>query len=120
MTFKNQKNAYWCESCGGYIVTIDVDDGVTPMFLSCRVMGDIGPENTCHGKMRSMMYPDEPWPVEDPAGIPIPTIPTWEWYMPDPKEVKRLKRKNRELYEHIHKGGLVLRKISDGSGPADA
>lgn len=28
-----RENAYWCSKCKGYTVTVDVDDGVTPMFL---------------------------------------------------------------------------------------
>lgn len=51
-----KKNAYYCETCCGYIVVVHVDEGVTPMFLACRVLGDpTDPANTCKGRMRSMM-----------------------------------------------------------------
>lgn len=104
-----RKNAYWCPDCHGYVVTIDADEGVTPMFLACRVKGDpTDPQNDCKGRMHSMMYPAEPWPPEDGYGNQIPTEPTWEWYGPTPDEVKRADDATRE---HVRKGGLLLRKL---------
>jgi hypothetical protein len=99
-----RKNAYWCEDCRGYVVTLDVDKGVTPMFLACRVKGEPDdPANDCKGTMRSMMYPAPPWPKHDGFGSEIPTEPTWEWY------------------EHVRKGGLLLRRAaSDESEAPDA
>jgi hypothetical protein len=106
--FENRKNAYWCPECHGYVVTIDLDEGVTPMFLACRVLGEPkDPANTCTGRMHSMMYPEEPWPAEDGYGNPIPTVPTWEWYMPDAAELRKMGREGRE---HARKGGLSLRQ----------
>jgi hypothetical protein len=114
---RNKKNAYFCDTCLHYIVTIDVDEGVTPMFLACRYLGEpTDPRNTCKGQSHSMMYPDEPWPTHDPAGRPIPTTPTWEWYKPDRAEMKRLLKKARQgstsaagTVDHVDKGGLLLR-----------
>lgn len=105
-----EKNAYYCDTCANYVVTIDVDDGVTPMFLACRALGD--PEevtNTCGGMMRSMMYPPEPWPEHDGYGEAIPTEPTWEWYQPDPVELAGVEDGVRE---HVELGGLLLRARS--------
>src|SRR3954452_18392660 len=119
MSRENKKNAYFCDTCNHYIVTIDVDEGVTPMFLACRYLGDPrDPKNTCEGTSHSMMYPEEPWPEFDPAGRPIPTTPTWEWYKPDRDEMILLRREakrtmvTREIVDHVDKGGLLLRPIS--------
>lgn len=110
MSFKDRKNAYYCDQCKGYVVTLDVDDGVTPMFLACRVKGDpTDPANACKGTSRSMMYPDEPWPEKDGWGQPIPTEPGWEWYAPDADEVAKL---DENTAEHVSKGGLLLRRAA--------
>lgn len=107
----NRKNAYYCEDCRGYIVTVDVDAGVTPMFLACRVLGEpTDTANTCKGTSKSMMYPDEPWPEHDGHGTPIPTEPTWEWYRPDGRETREL---DSGSFEHVAKGGLLLRKKAE-------
>lgn len=104
----NRKNAYYCEECGGYVVTIDRDEGVTPMFLACRVKGEpTDPRNDCKGTSRSMMYPPEPWP-EDHFALENGAPPTWEWYSPDTDEANAL---NRDTFEHVQKGGLLLRRI---------
>lgn len=106
-----RKNAYYCEDCKGYIVTVDRDEGVTPMFLACRVKGDPrDPANDCEGTSRSMMYPHEPWPETDGFGTPIPTEPTWEWYAPTAKQLRRLARKEPATAEHVERGGLLLRE----------
>lgn len=104
-----KKNAYYCETCKGYIVTIDRDEGVTPMFLACRVLGEPNdPANTCDGRSVSVMYPAEPWPAEDGYGNPIPTEPTWEWYRPTRAEMEKM---DALMLDHVNKGGLELRKI---------
>lgn len=54
-------NRYTCKKCEGSIVTQDLDDGVTPMFIGCRATDD------CDGTMASSMYrsvtgsPDYVW-----------------------------------------------------------
>lgn len=115
MSERLRKNAYHCESCGGYIVTVDRDDGVTPMFLACRVKGDPkDPRNDCKGTSKSMMYPAEPWPEKDGYGHAIPTEPTWEWYAPRTDEANA---PDRATFEHVQKGGLLLRKIGRKAPP---
>jgi len=110
MSFENRKNAYWCPDCHGYVVTIDLVEGVTPMFLACRVLGEPDdPANTCKGRMQSMMYPEEPWPDKDGYDNEIPTVPTWEWYHPGAAEFLRL---SPEGQDHVRKGGLLLRKCN--------
>lgn len=96
-------NAYYCKECRRYIVTIDRDHGVTPMFLACRVLGDPSdPGNTCKGQMQSMGYPSLPW-LEN---APEPT-PTWEWYRPTD-----LAGFSEGMRDHIQRGGLALRQVS--------
>ena len=76
-----QKNAYYCETCGLYTLTIHRDDGVTPMFLACRAAGDV---ETCQGRAVSMMYRDV-----DSAPAHVQREPAWEWVRPKPKRWKR-------------------------------
>lgn len=98
-------NAYYCEDCHGYVVTEDVDEGVTPMFLACRVKGDVtDPANDCKGSMKSMMYPAQPWPEKDGYGQAIPTEPTWEWFRPS------LDGLTGGMRDHVERGGLDLRQ----------
>lgn len=107
------KNAYFCQTCQKYIVTVNIVEGVTPMFLSCRAA------EGCEGRMTSCMYPPHPWPEEDGFGNKIPKEVTHEWYMPDEIEMKRLRKKARhgdlnaasEL-DHYERGGLALRKVA--------
>ena len=105
------KNAYYCEDCKGYVVTIDVDQGVTPMFLRCRATPG------CKGMSKSMMYPKEPWPAVDGFGAPIPTEPTYEWYRPGKRERRRLDADSRH---HVGQGGLLLRPVAQPSGVIDS
>lgn len=100
-----QLNAYRCPDCGGYIVTVDRDEGVTPMFLACRVKGDPSdPGNDCKGRMASMGYPPEPWPID--------ATPTWEWYRPEGEAYAAM---NAEMRDHIDRGGLALRPLIAGA-----
>lgn len=47
---KGQKNVYVCQLCGGEVVTVDADEGVTPFMIECRST----PE--CEGDMYSSFY----------------------------------------------------------------
>jgi hypothetical protein len=108
-------NAYWCDDCRHYIVTRDVHKGVTPMFLACRFLGDPrDPANTCKGTMRSMMYPPlESWPEHPDLGGP-----SWEWFKPTVRQVRRMRRRGDLAgVEHVEKGGLLLRPVG-GEGMA--
>lgn len=84
-------NQYTCRICGKYIVTIDRDEGTTPMMLNCRATND------CDGTMFSGMYRIMP-------GLK----PNYEWYKPE-----NLDGFDRDMREHIEMGGLVIRKIED-------
>ena len=102
-----EKNAYYCETCGGYTVVIHRDDGVTPMFLACRAAGEV---ETCQGRAVSMMYRDI-----DSAPANVPKEPAWEWVKPSKSRVRRIKKRNPAFAEHLERGGLELRKIERGS-----
>jgi hypothetical protein len=97
------KNAYFCEACHRYIVTVNLVQGTTPMFLSCRAT------EGCTGRMTSCMYPPHPWPEEDGFGNKIPKEVTHEWYIPVSSEFNKL---TREGQEHVQKGGLLLRQVA--------
>lgn len=109
MSERGDKNAYFCEECGQYLVVVHVDAGVTPMFLACRAT------EGCQGTSRSMMYPPEPWPDF------VPKTPTYEWYMPSNAAVwakRKLRYPDNPAYglaEHFLQGGLMLRKVGEVS-----
>ena len=90
--FKNvgRKNAYECESCGSYIVTIDRDPGVTPFMVKCE---------NCGAMAKSKFYRVREY-----------LDPTHEWYRPD-----SLAGIDTRYYDHLERGGLILRAI-DGKG----
>lgn len=99
--FQPRWNAYLCTSCYLCFVTVDVDDGVTPMFLSCR---------HCSGRMQSAMYASvNTWPRKlhnRPAdGV---------WYKPKRMERRRMKREFPAMFQHVSKGGLILRPPKKG------
>lgn len=93
-------NVYHCPDCDGYMAIEHVEEGVTPMFLACRVKGDLkDPANDCEGMMVSMMYPAKPWPIE--------LEPGWEWFRPTGQAFEML---SPEMRDHIESGGLALRQ----------
>lgn len=85
-------NAWKCDVCGLLTVAIDVDPGVTPMFLGCRRTPD------CTGMGTSSGYPSIPVPDRVLEHL------DWEWTLPDPGE--DLTTGDREW---IDDGGLLLR-----------
>lgn len=97
MSLIGRENVYTCKRCGGFTVTIDVDDGVTPMFIECRTPPPGA--GACNGTAASAMYPPGPRPPNIPP-------PAWEWYRPLPEEVARL---TMGMADHVEQGGLLLR-----------
>ena len=90
MTYKGKKNSYRCETCNGVIVTVDVDDGVTPFLLSCKVTPG------CIGMMKSNFY-----------RIDQSATAEYEWFKP-----VSLKGYSAGMKQHIKMGGLDLRKVA--------
>jgi hypothetical protein len=82
-------NVYTCQACAGSIVTVDSDEGVTPMFLDCRAGG------RCAGRMVSAGYRCD-------QSLP----PTFEWYRPSLKAARRM---GPAMLQHVEMGGLALR-----------
>lgn len=102
--FEPRWNYYRCLTCHLCFVTVDVQDGVTPMFLKCR-----NPRG-CEGRMASGMYasPDM-WPV-----IIRGRAPDGVWVRPTKKEARQMKRQYPALYKHVKDGGLILRRPQRG------
>jgi hypothetical protein len=98
METKNKINIYTCDTCGGEIVTINRNDGVTPAFVACHAQGNMDEDaRPCDGTMGSAWYRCDQ-----------NQKPNFEWYRPTGKEIKKLDAATRE---HVKLGGLVLRKI---------
>jgi hypothetical protein len=85
-------NTYTCQTCERKIVTVNVDEGTTPMMLGCRAPG------RCAGTMVSAGYRCDQ-----------SLTPTHEWYRPT---LKNARRKGPEMLDHVKQGGLALRAIS--------
>lgn len=91
---KNKKNGYTCQKCNGQIITVDIDEGVTPFAIACKATPD------CKGMMFSGFYRlDQSLPAQ------------FEWFKP-----KSLKGYGREMREHIRKGGLDIRPAAGKAG----
>ena len=88
MEKSGMKNRYVCKKCGGAVITVNVDDGVTPFMMLCRAT------RGCDGDMHSSFY-------DAPQELPA----QFEWFKP-----ASLKGYSPEMKEHIKKGGLDLRE----------
>lgn len=91
-----KKNIYTCPA-GHDTITVDVDEGVTPMMLRCRQRVADGKHN-CTEMARSHFYnltPEE-----------LKRDPEYEWFKP-----ASLKGLSPQMKEHVKMGGLELRKI---------
>jgi len=103
MSFLGKKNAYHCDKCGAWLITIDIDKGVTPFSMQCKVeRWGVNAHYRCEGTLLSNFYPPEPWPPN------VSSIPEWEWYRPSKEEIQGYKPEYQEYYRQ---GGLKLRKI---------
>lgn len=87
MESKGKINIYKCAS-GHNNITINADEGVTPMIISCR-------EKNCGKNATSMFY-----------NVRQDLKPRFEWYRPPAS-----KKLNRYEAEHVNQGGLLLREI---------
>lgn len=85
----NRYNGYHCPSCGGRWLTVDLDEGATPMFSPCFA------KEGCRGTANSMGYPKG-----SPPNLPL----LIEWYWP-----MSLSGLSMEMAEHVRRGGLMRR-----------
>jgi hypothetical protein len=105
-------NYYRCKKCRGYIKTVHVDAGVTPMMLGCRAF------SRCSGYMISAFYVTPPPPVQtlleqierDRALDGRPFI--FEWYKPTKRQ---LRKEPDSVKEYVKMGGLLLREKKNES-----
>jgi hypothetical protein len=88
-------NAYECDTCKGIFVTVDIHEGVTPMFSPCFKT------EYCRGRAHSLGYPSGGTKPPERLGPPI-----LEWYRPDESEIRRM---SHEMQQHIRQGGLARR-----------
>jgi len=88
---KGKKNGYICQECGGRIVTIDIDEGVTPFMLACRA------KEGCKGMMFSCFY-----------SIPQMLPAQYEWFMPESYEGY-----DEAMIAHFEQGGLDIRTAAE-------
>ncbi len=89
--FKGKKNIYVCEKCKGHVVSVDVDQGVTPFTIDCKATA------FCSGWMKSSMY--RVWDQDMRAD--------WEWYRPPVVQIL-----SPQAQAHVDQGGLLLRKAT--------
>jgi len=87
MSFKDKINVYKC-TFGHEMITKDIDEGVTPMYLTC---------DKCGGYSRSSFY-----------NVDQSLKHTHEWYKPTKDEIKKLDYNSKE---HVKNGGLLLKKL---------
>lgn len=98
MNTRGEVNGWRCDRCGHHTYCVHVDDGVTPMFLGCRATAG------CKGTGISIMYPPPPIPQHVLEAV------EWEWFKPSDKAVRRM---DSAMRDHIEKGGLELRRLTD-------
>jgi len=90
--FHGKKNIYLCDYCGRGHVTLDVDEGTTPMFMKCL---------HCGGRCASLMYMA---PQQLLAKVP----PAVEWYHPSDEELATL---SEATQDHVRTFGLISREL---------
>ena len=93
-------NVYVCP-CGHQVVTIDVDEGVTPFMIPCPTGCKPVQAGFKVGLAQSSFYQ-----VDQRH-----EIPEWEWYKPSSRERKTLGFSRAEL-EYIKQGGLMMRELT--------
>lgn len=93
-----RRNAYLCPDCMKLHITVDVADGVTPMFIKCEGCGKTA--SSFGYQLPGILH-----------GAPTPSgkslSPEFEWYKPGDTEYLKLSVAEKE---HVDKGGLLMRK----------
>lgn len=94
-TFKPRYNGYRCMICGRTYLTVDLGDGVTPMFMTCLM------DEECGGKAVSLGYPS----MKALFGAPLLV----EWVVPSAKDTEKITHQG--LLDHFAQGGLMRRAV---------
>jgi hypothetical protein len=71
-----RRNAYFCPGCRKVTITVDIHEGVTPMFIQCP---------HCNKQASSFMYqvpPSMRFDFSSGQGVILPA--DYEWYKPSP------------------------------------
>lgn len=109
MSGRGEINGWRCDTCGQVTYAVHVDDGVTPMFLACRAEGLDPRQARCKGMGQSLMYPPPPVPEHVVKAV------AWEWFRPGRRALKRM---DAGMRDHIERGGLDLRPLTDAGREA--
>lgn len=97
-------NGWRCDTCGRHTYCVLLESGVTPMFLACRAEGLEPQAAACKGTATSLMFPPDKPPPHVVKAV------AWEWYRPTHKNARR---QGPDVLEHVEKGGLLLRPLTD-------
>lgn len=114
MKMQGKKNRYTCPKCGWSIVTVDRDEGVTPMFIRCE--GKQCDAGTFPAAASSCYRVDQA------------LVPSHEWYRPTEEQLLERLAEGRaaapaeatpedfaahesRLRRHIEHGGLLIRQL---------
>jgi hypothetical protein len=90
----DKKNRYTCKTCGGNIITVDLDEGTTPFMLGCRAT------HGCRGMMQSSCYRG------------VTGEPAFVWRKPTADEYRCA---SLGMKEHFDQGGLDIHPITTES-----
>lgn len=92
--FAGKYNGYVCNKCDKAYLTLDIDNGVTPMFMPCLAT------EGCDGRAHSMGYPEG----DPPASMGEPII---HWVRP--KDMREFLSLPPAVKQHVRQGGLIRR-----------
>ena len=102
-------NGWTCDTCGRTTYIVHVDHGTTPMFLACRAEGVDPRVAACKGMGTSLGYPEAELPDHIRSAV------AWEWFRPSRRRTRRMEPAMRD---HIGRGGVDLRPITDAGRAA--
>ena len=95
-----RRNAYFCPACHHVTITVDVDSGTTPMFISCP---------SCNSSATSFFFNIPGCMRFTFSTGKAEILPAdFEWYKP--KSLRKLSKSERE---YVKAGGLLMRKRTD-------
>ena len=98
---KEKRNAYFCQKCRRAYITVDIDEGTTPMIIHC---------DACGSYAISMMYSLSvvfKLDLSEGRYPPNEMKPDFEFYKPGQAEYAGLLPSQQE---HVDNGGLLMRK----------